>query len=704
MMTRFWWLGLLLVAVVAFASTETAVIPAHGNNLRMPVGTDSPQPDSVYYDNGSPGLLTTTANYWSGTRFSVATSFMLKSAYLAMLNAGSGGGTNTTAPCSVFVYTDTLIGTAHRPNQAVPGMWFRIDPPVPDLVWVDTDFPDSVQFAAGSSFWVIYGPAPGGAYSGSGWWNIMDGNGNTDNRSIVKTSGRTDWSTGMSAAGGDLILRVGGRYVGDLTDARVDSVYASRANGDRRFFHPYGASVGFSATIRNNGFDPIQNFPVRFTLIDTVSRDTLFTETVSVTTSLVRGASATVSTTNRWTTPSRVVHAALTVRSMLALDDDPGNDAMMLEQKVNSLNTWYKYDDEDPNSSVNFSSGERIGVMLIPSRYPARLDSMSFIIAGTTVARLDTVEAYLMPDLATFSGTPDWQGTINVIGSTATQYKASTGGLNIFQGGVLCVLKTVTGHTVYRDATPPLAGVNLSMPAVTWQTATAGMEPDESGDWNIRGYIAHTTDLPPHPILRTEPVVGDTLQFDTTAVNTPINRTFKVYNDGGVALNVSRIWVTTAQRPYITFVNNDTAFSVAAMDSHFVTVRWNPANPGTLNTLMQMTTNTTPATVNYRVRGFASATAAPEPTIVPSEYSLAQNFPNPFNPSTEISFALPRAAKVKLTVMDVMGREVATLANGNFSAGSHRVTFDGSNLSSGVYFYRIEAGSFQAMHKMMLIK
>jgi hypothetical protein len=89
---------------------------------------------------------------------------------------------------------------------------------------------------------------------------------------------------------------------------------------------------------------------------------------------------------------------------------------------------------------------------------------------------------------------------------------------------------------------------------------------------------------------------------------------------------------------------------------------------------------------------------------VPYIYSLKQNFPNPFNPSTVISYQLPKSGNVKLVVFDVLGREVKTLVNEYKPAGTYEVTFDGSSLSSGLYFYRINTDSFTDVKKMMLVK
>ncbi len=91
-------------------------------------------------------------------------------------------------------------------------------------------------------------------------------------------------------------------------------------------------------------------------------------------------------------------------------------------------------------------------------------------------------------------------------------------------------------------------------------------------------------------------------------------------------------------------------------------------------------------------------------TDVPQEFMLSQNYPNPFNPSTTISFAIPNQANVKLSVYNSIGEEVALLLNENISAGSHQVSFDASNLSSGLYFYKISSNNFVDVKKMILLK
>lgn len=89
---------------------------------------------------------------------------------------------------------------------------------------------------------------------------------------------------------------------------------------------------------------------------------------------------------------------------------------------------------------------------------------------------------------------------------------------------------------------------------------------------------------------------------------------------------------------------------------------------------------------------------------LPLEFNLAQNYPNPFNPTTVISYSIPEAANVNITVYDVLGTKIATLVNGNKQAGNYNTSFDASSLSNGVYFYKIEVGSYSAIKKMILLK
>ena len=89
---------------------------------------------------------------------------------------------------------------------------------------------------------------------------------------------------------------------------------------------------------------------------------------------------------------------------------------------------------------------------------------------------------------------------------------------------------------------------------------------------------------------------------------------------------------------------------------------------------------------------------------MPAEYVLSQNFPNPFNPITTIKYGIKEKSNVKIKIFNVIGKEVAIVLNEVMQPGYHQVDFNAANLTSGIYFYRIQAGSFIETKKMMLLK
>jgi len=105
--------------------------------------------------------------------------------------------------------------------------------------------------------------------------------------------------------------------------------------------------------------------------------------------------------------------------------------------------------------------------------------------------------------------------------------------------------------------------------------------------------------------------------------------------------------------------------------------------------------------IGYATAPFVSIT---DEGVVPEKYVLSQNYPNPFNPVTVIRYSIPKAEEVSLVVYNLIGEEVAHLIDERKPAGSYKVTWDASNFSSGIYFYRLQAGDFVQTRKMVLLK
>ncbi len=97
-------------------------------------------------------------------------------------------------------------------------------------------------------------------------------------------------------------------------------------------------------------------------------------------------------------------------------------------------------------------------------------------------------------------------------------------------------------------------------------------------------------------------------------------------------------------------------------------------------------------------------TGVDDNSVRPVAFNLEQNYPNPFNPTTTIRYTIPQAGHVELSVLDVLGREVATLVDARMAEGVNEVSFDASNYTSGIYFYRLRVGDLSAIKKMVLTK
>ena len=111
------------------------------------------------------------------------------------------------------------------------------------------------------------------------------------------------------------------------------------------------------------------------------------------------------------------------------------------------------------------------------------------------------------------------------------------------------------------------------------------------------------------------------------------------------------------------------------------------------------------ADTDYHFRAILTAgNSIGDVTTTVSNFELNQNYPNPFNPTTSISFTLENSANVQLAVFDAKGAQVASLVNGNVNVGTTSVEFNGSNLSTGVYYYTLSVNGIATTKKMMLLK
>ncbi len=170
-------------------------------------------------------------------------------------------------------------------------------------------------------------------------------------------------------------------------------------------------------------------------------------------------------------------------------------------------------------------------------------------------------------------------------------------------------------------------------------------------------------------------------------------------NQGSTGKATGQIIVSGSSIQYVTC--NPPSGTIAPGGAQNITITLNAQNiqAGTYKGQVNITTNggniTIPIDYLVNVEQLSS---------LPKVYNLSQNYPNPFNPTTNIEFSLPKSSKVSLKIFDLLGKEVASLIDENQTAGTYKVSFDGTKLASGVYYYRIEAEEYIESKKMVLLK
>ncbi|MFH1734791.1 MAG: T9SS type A sorting domain-containing protein [bacterium] len=170
------------------------------------------------------------------------------------------------------------------------------------------------------------------------------------------------------------------------------------------------------------------------------------------------------------------------------------------------------------------------------------------------------------------------------------------------------------------------------------------------------------------------------------------------YNAGAVQIN----WTTASEAECYSYnlirngaqINSEPIF---ATGGEAVTTHYHYTD----NTVSKGNTYTYELQTTY-IDGRSEISAAAE--VRAGMYNLSQNIPNPFNPTTTISYEVPSAGSVKLTVYDIMGQQIASLVNGYQEANAYKVTFNAANLASGIYIYKLETGDFISIKKMVLMK
>ncbi len=249
---------------------------------------------------------------------------------------------------------------------------------------------------------------------------------------------------------------------------------------------------------------------------------------------------------------------------------------------------------------------------------------------------------------------------------------------------------------------------------------------DEFGRWGM--YSSFTFNLLEVPFV--ELTESDTLSINEADTLLPIMEDLAISASEGLSIDSASVEVTSGFVPEVDslFINetNDFDFEIevskiwvigtgtaSEYQEVFNTLTYKFSGSESIDTVkivefqvysQGLKTSLVTRYLNLQIEVDTTATSGEPDLDLPSDFSLKQNYPNPFNPSSTIQFGLPEASFVRLEVFNMLGQRVSELVNEQLPTGYHSVRFDASSLASGIYIYRIQAGSFVQTKKMMLIK
>ncbi|TKJ36838.1 hypothetical protein CEE37_14735 [candidate division LCP-89 bacterium B3_LCP] len=644
--------------------------------------------DTLTYDDGQIALwYGGLSDFQLATRFTPLTDFEMQEILIAFMDGGP-------TPLDLYLKND---------DNGIPGStiyWSGTFTYYLATTWLPVlvDTTGMYTFAAQEDFWIeIHSAGPP--------HEMFDASPTIPQRSFFKAWGSTTWYNSP----GDNFIRAAGEYASVPNDVGVDSV-----DHDENFFVTNGTSFSVNATVTNYSAIPAI-FDVGCVIYTEITENTYvyFDSLAPQNAMLIPGQSSEITfPAYAWNTNDRY---KIDVRTYWSEDSNPDNNVLAIETQVYETPAELRYDDDVPDGGVTSSTVDFGWGMKFDPHQSGEYTIASIQVytsTGDSAARVQVLN-----DLGYAPGLVLWE-EVAVMESGWNEFTVDVTNSDaffifyLFEHGA-------SSPALWRDGYPT-SGQG-------WQKSGVIYTPDPTAeDWAMRPTISGGTSYPSwdidvwHVSGSPIPASGDTLFWGVLAENTSgqvlngdvwvdavyngtttiqiLSRPLTNYQPGwtidrpDVWYNVSEGW---PGGNYQWFVRTGVLPSVTWEEGYF---DWSKSGPVDLD--YDFEANMPLNAPDF----FGDLTMTQVDYSVPTEYAVMGTYPNPFNPTTNISFALPLDAKVLLSVYDVSGRLVTTLVDGYRNAGIHDVTFDASDLASGIYLYRLEAGEFNVTGKMVLMK
>jgi len=687
-------LGLMIGASCALAAP--APLQNAGNPF-LPMPLLDTFDDTIAYDDNIPWWwYNGQSNFNLATKFTPLAPFELQEFAVAFNSNGD------TVQVTLCADDDPL----NQPGTVLAGPWFVYI--AQTGIWypfvIDTMSSPAYQFAAGENFWLnVFSPGPP--------WETFDISPTIPQRSVVKFLGQTTYMNSP----GDNFIRAVGEYTGSIVDVACDSIWH---NGN--FFAQNGSSFAINARVRNANPLMSATFDVGCHIYTEVNDSTyvLFDSLALENVNLGAGASTTVTWPADFTfdTDGRYRIDAI---AYYPGDVNLDNNSSSTETQIYTLpppSVELRYDDTAPDGAAYTSAiGDAWGMMFDPQA-GGTYNIASVSISTSAIAGNIEAGIRLLDDNAGMPGIILWETSqVMAAGWNDFNVGVSTAGpvylMYVFENGANTAALSMDGYPKSGNAWEYDFGTDTYSPA------------PGSEDWAMRITLDDVEPPPPFVVNLTYvsgspvPASGGQIFFDI----------FVQYN-GTSAIDYDA-WLATEYEggPPTTLVlrvlqNYQPGWAINRPGTMFpVPGAWAPGDyihfarvgdePGTvwqedsfpwIKSGVSDGSNFQPYPVDGAENPFV--TIDKNAASVTHKFALKGAYPNPFNPTTSISFDLAYSAIVKLSVYDIAGRQVATLVDGYRSAGSHDVMFDASNLTSGIYITKLTAGNQIAATKLVLLK
>ncbi len=676
--------------------------PANGGQVLTNGELDEEFSDSLVYHDFTNAFYyySEAEDFLAGYRFTTPAPFTIQGLRFFVSQSATveevtvGFYTTTTAEHDSLMMPDELLYEWDAEPTSVSEET-NFNAPYPGWVELVFDEADYIALDEAEDVWVVIGPCPG---EGNDAWGVgLDQDGAEAGfrcRTAFSPDDPLDYQTPF-----DFIINLLGEFAEDFYDVRGYALY----NDIERFHLASETDVTLSAKFTNGGTVDSPAGDVTFTVMQYGEEDPVevFSNTVAIDPiASFSMDTVSVTATEAWTPDEEGHYIA---EAYIYCDEDESvleNNTYLLLQDVVNEYSWIAYDDGISETTVSQQEGSGWCVPFYPLEYPASIDSIMIWFPAaheTTDIRVATLDNQTLTEVWTYTGATDSGWTY--IGVESEEFPE---GININGGSFLVAYMYVNDVSFHSDADPPTSASNPEMPEASWTYREDGLFYDQTGNWMIRARMG-TGVAPEISFPETE------LEFPETMVGTSSEIEIYVDNLGTGIGHINEVIIAQSVMDVLAI---DEAFpiEIAPGTRDSLTAVWAPdeEEPEDLdNAIVRVLTddiNEPPNGFMIRLSGLYKLSVREMVDAVPNEYFLGQNYPNPFNPTTEIRFGVREAGHVSMAIYNLMGQEVGRLVDQQMQAGTHMVSFDASNLASGVYYYSIEVNGFRTMKKMALIR